>query len=136
MATSLEPVRRRTRQRAVVLAAVRASGVEHPTAEAVFARVRRELPRISLGTVYRNLQRLVAEGQIGVTQLNGRVTRYDPEPGGHAHFVCERCGHIEDLPAPRWPAGVQAAERAGHLVHRQSLVLHGRCARCRDGGDA
>lgn len=119
-----------TRQLAVVLAAVKGSGVVHPSADDVFARVRPVLPRISLGTVYRNLQRLAAEGRIGVTHVDGRAARYDPTPDGHDHFVCRRCGRIEDLPTDEAPEGVRAARRAGHEVSAHALVLYGRCRDC------
>ena len=56
-----ESQRRKTRQLAFVLDAVRASGTEHPSADRIFARVRGVLPTISLGTVYRNLHRLAAD---------------------------------------------------------------------------
>jgi Fe2+ or Zn2+ uptake regulation protein len=133
MATRTEPARRRTRQLATVLAAVRASGVEHPTAERVFAEVRRQLPRISLGTVYRNLQRLAADGAIGVTRPAGGPARFDPTPGGHDHFVCRTCGRLDDLPAsPPWTVW-RAAERAGHAVASHALLLYGVCRDCRRG---
>jgi Fur family peroxide stress response transcriptional regulator len=126
--------RRTTRQRTLVLEAVRGSGVEHPTADGVFERVRRTLPRISLGTVYRNLQRLAAEGRIGVTHLEGRVARYDPTPRLHDHFVCRTCGRVDDL-APAPPAeGLAAARRAGHVVTAHALVLYGVCSGCREPG--
>ncbi|HYY05498.1 MAG TPA: transcriptional repressor [Candidatus Limnocylindria bacterium] len=131
MAAERPRARRSTRQLSVVLEAVRSSGVEHPSADRVFARVRRVLPRISLGTVYRNLQRLAEEGRIGVTYLEGRVARYDPTPATHDHFVCEACGRIEDL-APSQPVtGLRAARRAGHLVTSHAYVLTGRCRSCR-----
>ncbi|HYR96117.1 MAG TPA: transcriptional repressor [Candidatus Binatus sp.] len=124
------PSRRTTRQLSLVLETVKGSGLEHPSAERVFERVRRVLPRISLGTVYRNLQRLAAEGRIGVTYLESRVARYDPNPVSHDHFVCRRCGHAEDL-APTPPAaGLRAARRAGHVVTSHALVLYGRCRNC------
>jgi Fur family transcriptional regulator, peroxide stress response regulator len=123
-------VRRSTRQLALVLDAVRASGTEHPSADQIFARVRGELPRISLGTVYRNLQRLVRDGRIGVTRLEGRVTRYDPTPTVHDHFVCEACGRVDDIAAGPPREGLRAAERAGHEVTSHALVLYGRCRDC------
>jgi Fe2+ or Zn2+ uptake regulation protein len=125
-------VRRTTRQLSLVLEAVRSSGVEHPSADRIFERVRHVLPRISLGTVYRNLQRLAAEGRIGVTHLEGRVARYDPTPAGHDHFVCRTCGRIEDLEPTAPGPGLRAAERAGHLVTSHALVLYGRCRDCRE----
>src|SRR5262249_32907453 len=94
-------------------------------------RVRTTLPSVSLGTVYRNLQRLVAEGVIGVAQTGDRVARYDPMPAPHDHFVCERCGRIEDLAGEPPAAGVRAARRAGHHVTSHALVLYGRCRGCR-----
>ena len=70
--------RRTTPQLAVVLDAVRNSGREHPTAEHIYDRVRRMLPSISLGTVYRNLQRLVQEGI--VQSVPGRGTLVSEQP--------------------------------------------------------
>jgi Fur family transcriptional regulator, peroxide stress response regulator len=131
MATEARPTRRATRQLALVLEAVRSSGVEHPSADRVYERVRRVLPRISLGTVYRNLQRLADEGRIGVTHLEGRVARFDPTATAHDHFVCQACGGIEDLPPGPPPAGLHAARRAGHLVTSHAVVLYGRCRACR-----
>ncbi|HZP41315.1 MAG TPA: transcriptional repressor [Candidatus Binatia bacterium] len=131
MASRPRGARRGTRQRALVLAAVRASGVEHPTADRVFARVRADLPRVSLGTVYRNLQRLVAEGAIGVAQIADRAARYDPTPTPHDHFVCDRCGRVDDLATEDASARVAAALRAGHAVRAHALIVYGDCRRCR-----
>ena len=122
-----EARRRTTRQLALVLDAVRASGTEHPSADRIFARVRAVLPTISLGTVYRNLHRLAAEGHIGIVHLGDRL---DPMPGGHDHFVCEQCGHIEDLPATSLDLEANAARQAGHQVTGHALVLYGLCRAC------
>ena len=123
--------RRKTPQLAVVLDAVQTSGAEHPTAEQIYLRVRSRLPSISLGTVYRNLQRLVQDGQISAAQLGARSLHYDPTPAAHDHFVCRQCGRVEDLviDAPD-PLHVEAA-RAGHEVTSHTLVLYGRCSSCR-----
>ena len=129
---AVEGVRRRrtTRQLRLVLEAVKTSGVEHPSAERVFERVRGTFPRISLGTVYRNLQRLAADGRIGITYLESRVARYDPTPAAHDHFVCRRCGRVHDLSSTRPAAGLRAARRAGHVVTSHAVVLYGRCRDC------
>jgi Fe2+ or Zn2+ uptake regulation protein len=130
MAAERESAGRATRQLAHVLAAVEASGREHPSAEQVFRRVRQLLPRVSLGTVYRNLQRLAAEGRIGVAHLGSRAARYDPEPVAHDHFVCEVCGRVEDLPSSPPAASVGVVQRAGHAVTAQSVLVRGRCRAC------
>jgi len=128
-----EGARRTTPQLAVVLEAVRSSGLEHPTAELIYDRVRRVLPSISLGTVYRNLQRLVQEGRIGAAQLGARSLHYDPTPAPHDHFVCRHCGRVEDLPMGDGPEPLHdMARRAGHDVTSHTLVLYGRCRRCRE----
>ncbi len=132
MGSERQEGRRQTRQLALVLAAVRAAGTDHPTAEEVFARARLELPQISLGTVYRNLQRLVAEGRVAALALRGvRSLRYDPTIAPHDHFVCEVCGRIDDLACGPRPAAVAVAERKGHVVTSHAVVLYGRCGACR-----
>ena len=133
MAGEAESGRRTTRQLTHVLEAVQGSATEHPSADRVFEQVRRRLPRISLATVYRNLQRLAAEGRIGVLHVEGRAARYDPTPGRHDHFVCRECGRIIDLVPTRPVGGWRAAGRAGHLVTAHALVLYGRCRTCRLG---
>lgn len=124
--------RRPTPQLAVVLEAVRRSGDEHPTAERIYDRVRRLVPSISLGTVYRNLQRLVQDGQIGAAQLGARSLHYDSTATPHDHFVCRQCGHVEDVMVDAPEPLHEAAVRAGHEVASHTLVLYGRCRRCRD----
>lgn len=128
-----QPAARVTRQRALVLRAVERSGVAHPSAERIFREVRQALPRVSLGTVYRNLQRLADEGRIGVVRLDGQPTRYDPTATPHDHFVCDRCGRLDDLVAGRPAGGIRAARDAGHEVTGHLLVVHGRCRSCRRG---
>jgi Fur family ferric uptake transcriptional regulator len=88
---------RATRQREVVLQAVR-STMDHPTADWVYRQARRRLPRISLGTVYRNLKKLSEEGLIREIQIAGQTTRFDANTGRHYHIRCLRCGRVNDLP--------------------------------------
>ena len=133
MAIDAVVVRRQTRQLAMVLAAVQAAGKSHPTADDVFRRVQRVLPKVSRGTVYRNLQRLTAERRIGVAHLGTRVARFDPTPTPHDHFLCEDCGGLEDLLGPMPAARARAARRAGHQVRAHALVLYGRCRTCGAG---
>jgi Fur family transcriptional regulator, peroxide stress response regulator len=89
--------RRRTRQREVVLEIVR-STMDHPTAEWVYRQARRRLPRISLGTVYRNLKGLVEERAIREIHAGGDSARFDGNTGRHYHIRCVACGRVNDLP--------------------------------------
>src|ERR1017187_3930536 len=93
--TSTPVPRRETRQRALVYETVACSRT-HPTAEWVYERVRRSMPRVSLGTVYRNLQILVTEGRLR-TWTRDRTARFDADLSDHDHFICERCHLLIDL---------------------------------------
>jgi len=126
--------RRSTRQRSLVYEVV-ASTKSHPTAEWVFERVRRSLPRISLGTVYRNLQLLVAEGRLK-TWTRGRTIRFDADLASHDHFTCERCGLLVDLergPEPFAPAVERRLASRGFEVRDRILEFIGLCRECRRG---
>ena len=76
---------RKTRQLEVVWHEV-AGDNSHPTADQIYQRVRRHIPNISLGTVYHNLQKLVAEGKLQVLTL-GRTQHFDPLLDSHQHFI-------------------------------------------------
>jgi Fe2+ or Zn2+ uptake regulation protein len=103
----------------------------HPTAEWVYERVRRTVPRISLGTVYRNLQLLVAEGKLK-SWTRGRTTRYDADVQAHDHFVCSRCGLLLDIsPSTERLAGERRLRSAGHVVTSRVLEFQGLCRDCR-----
>ena len=124
--------RRSTRQRRLIYEAVMGTDV-HPTAEWVYEVVRQSLPRISLGTVYRNLQVLVAEGRLKSRTRGGR-TRYDADLAPHDHFACDRCGLLMDIPplAQALPAERKLKAR-GYQIHGRVLEFHGLCRSCRRG---
>src|SRR2546422_10165663 len=88
--------RRRTRQLEQVFEALKGDHT-HPFAHEIYRRVHQRLPRISLARVYRNLHSLVEEGKIRTLLLDGQGARYDPETREYDHFVCERCGRVDDL---------------------------------------
>lgn len=88
---------RMTRQRKVILEELRKQNI-HPTADALYAMVRKRLPRISLGTVYRNLEILTALGEIQTLEMSGSQKRYDGVPNKHYHIRCMHCGRVDDAP--------------------------------------
>ena len=71
---------------------------DHPTAVDVFTRVRGRMPAISLATVYNCLDTLTACGLVKTVQLDRGPARYCPNLQEHAHFHCESCGTVLDLP--------------------------------------
>lgn len=87
---------RYSRQREEVLRVVR-NADSHPTADWVYEQVRKTLPHVSLGTVYRNLNLLADEGLIQRVILDDGVVRYDGNTHAHHHFICSKTGKIYDV---------------------------------------
>ena len=83
-----------TNQKQIILDYVRSVHC-HPTAEDVYIAVRKKLPRISLGTVYRNLEKFVENGTI--LEIKGEIKRFDGNISEHQHFICEQCGEVFDI---------------------------------------
>jgi len=121
---------RMTRQRELILNAV-SSTRSHPTADEVYRQVRRRLPHISLGTVYRNLEVLAEAGLLRRLDLAGAQRRYDGETSGHYHVRCLECGRVSDVAMKR-PAALERRARAGTdyeiVGHRLEFV--GLCPQC------
>jgi Fe2+ or Zn2+ uptake regulation protein len=125
---------RMTRQREVVLQAVR-STMDHPTADWVYRQARRRLPRISLGTVYRNLKKLTDEGLIREIQIAGQTTRFDGNTGRHYHIRCLGCGRVNDLPVSVDRRLEEEAGRAmNYRVLGHQVEVLGLCPMCQASG--
>ncbi len=121
---------RHTEQRRIVYEVLRSTKT-HPTADWIYEQARRRMPKISLGTVYRNLNVLRDEGL--VRELHGvdRRAHFDADVSPHAHFVCTRCGKIRDVvPAPEveWQS---LKDLVGCEVARQDIQFFGVCPACR-----
>ncbi|QEN08436.1 transcriptional repressor [Oceanispirochaeta crateris] len=90
---------RMTTQRKIILEALKKSQ-SHPSADRVYEFVRGEIPNISLGTVYRNLEIMYRQGMIVRIETPDGQKRFDYDTSNHPHFRCEECGKIEDIPLP------------------------------------
>jgi Fur family transcriptional regulator, peroxide stress response regulator len=120
---------RKTRQLEVVWHEV-ARDNSHPTADQIYRRVRRHIPDISLGTVYRNLQKLVAEGKLQVLTL-GRTQHFDPLLDSHQHFICETCGRVYDILVGKDEEILPASLlQGGFTVTSHRLAFFGECKSC------
>ena len=118
---------RYSRQRERIYQAVRDSR-EHPTAQMVYDILRPELPKLSLGTVYRNLQQMAAEGRLA--QLDGPVARFDTVLVPHTHLCCANCGQVADGGLPYDAALDRAAMAGGWTITGHSLTFTGICPAC------
>ena len=88
---------RTTRQRTIILEELRKKK-DHPSADELYSRVKKRLPRISLGTVYRNLEILSQLGEVQKLKLSGSLKRYDWNPNKHYHIRCINCDRVDDAP--------------------------------------
>lgn len=125
--------RRNTRQRQVIVEELRLLDT-HPTAAELYAVVRKRLPRISLGTVYRNLNLLTEAGIVRRLDRTGEGARYDCDPEPHHHVRCLRCGKVwnfQDIP-PELP-GQELEQVEGYEILGYRIELIGYCPRCRKG---
>lgn len=104
----------------------------HPTAEEVYLAVKRKLPKISLATVYKNLEALVNCGAISRLTYGDAASRYDIRTDHHYHTRCLECGRIWDLDAGEGSELLkQIKPQAGFAVEDYRLELVGRCRDCR-----
>ncbi len=85
-----------TSQRLVILTELRKTSA-HPTADEIYIMVRKALPHISLGTVYRNLEILSEMGMLQKLECAGNQRRYDGNPEKHHHIRCIKCGKVSDV---------------------------------------
>ena len=121
---------RMTRQRQVILEELRKVKT-HPSADALYERVKRRLPRISLGTVYRNLEILSRLGEIQHVEIGGAMKRFDGNTQNHYHIRCLRCDRVDDVrigPLKEVEAALAGATDYQITGHRLEFI--GLCRKC------
>jgi len=101
----------------------------HPTAAEIFEGVNRMDPRCSRATTYNNLRDLVRAGLVREVAVEGRAARFDAKGMRHHHFICDRCGKVEDIEWYNVPK--PASGSLGKRVLRQcELIFRGLCTKC------
>jgi len=124
---------RKSKQKEAILKVVKSTDT-HPTADWVYEQVRRDIPNISLGTVYRNLKLLTRDGEILGLGGGDTAGRFDGNIRDHYHFRCERCNRVLDLDEPvDKTMNERLAQRLGVTVNRHSLEFYGLCQDCQSG---
>ncbi|MBI4320562.1 MAG: transcriptional repressor [Chloroflexi bacterium] len=128
---------RRSKQREVILEELRKLK-SHPRGDELYTLVRQRMPRVSLGTVYRNLNRLQSEGM--VTEIYcGDFVRYDGNTAPHDHFMCRLCRRVWDFEAENSGASIsppKMEDQAGFRIEGQYTVFSGLCPDCQAQGKA
>jgi Fur family peroxide stress response transcriptional regulator len=119
---------RTTPQRYAVMAFL-TDQARHPTAVEIFKAVNRIDPRSSRATIYNNLRELVKAGLVREVAMEGRAARFDANGTRHPHYICDRCGHVEDVDwydVPR-PAAASLGKR---VLRECELIFRGLCTKC------
>ena len=127
----VERFQRHTQQRKAILEELQKVS-SHPTAVGLYEIVRRRLPKISLGTVYRNLELLTQAGLVQKLESGGEA-RFDGNVEQHDHLRCVSCGRVDDLHCPPldlWGAG--GNDWGGYKITGHRLEFLGVCPRCQN----
>jgi Fur family peroxide stress response transcriptional regulator len=98
----------------------------HPTAEAIYERIRESMPTVSLATVYKTLNELVSIGELRRFDVNG-TSHFDTRTDQHAEVVCLKCNVIVDVAAP---GTTPAPAVPGFQIVGQTQTFYGYCDRC------
>ncbi len=123
---------RMTRQRKVILEELRKVNT-HPSADEVYEMVRKRLPRISLGTVYRNLEILSESGVIQKLEPGCSLKRFDGNPSEHCHIRCIHCARIADAPLePDLKVDLKRVNSTDFEIIGHRLEFIGVCRECSD----
>lgn len=103
----------------------------HPTANEVYDMVRKRLPRIGLGTVYRNLELMAETGMILKLEVGGTQKRFDATIQPHYHVRCMECGKVDDIDIPLQQDINETAEKASHYqILGHHIEFTGLCMDC------
>lgn len=100
----------------------------HPTADEVYKKLKKDFPRLSLGTVYRNLNTFAQNGDIRRIFAPGGGDHFDFRLDAHEHILCDKCGRVFDV---NICVSIESKDSEA-VVSGYTLILHGICAKCRN----
>lgn len=106
------------------------SSTEHPSAEEIYQKVKKTFPMISLGTVYKSLERFSEAGLVQKVGMTAEVSRYHTKVDCHHHMICVKCQSIHDIADPIGESKLSLPENHGFEVLGHDVVVRGYCARC------
>lgn len=120
-----------SRQREALINLLR-SVTNHPSAEWLYAQLKKDFPNISLATVYRNLALLSETGDIMKIDVGSGCEHYDGNTQNHYHFYCNSCGNIYDVEMTYVSDIDRSAEKILNAdIENHNLVFNGTCAKCK-----
>jgi Fe2+ or Zn2+ uptake regulation protein len=122
---------RKSRQRNKILEVLKQTD-SHPDADWVYNKLKKQMPGLSLGTVYRNLRILVSQGEILKLPFGSTFDRYDGCTTPHYHVICEKCGSVHDFNMPvNTDIDRIAQEQSNYTITKHRIDFYGLCEKCR-----
>ncbi len=127
--------RKHSRKRDAILACLRSTPT-HPSADWIYARLKPEIPDLSLGTVYRNLNLFREEGLIVSVGVVDGLERFDADVSPHMHFICSRCGAVIDAGTAEMSERLALCGARCGEVESCRITFSGVCSHCASGASA
>ena len=122
--------KRFSRQRKEILKILKETK-SHPTADWIYSQARKKIPKLSLGTVYRNLNNLHQKGAIKKLQFGTPFDHFDADTSSHQHFICKKCGKIYDLFLNlEKDLKAEALKKEKFRIEKVEVAFHGICLNC------
>ncbi|HOD29043.1 MAG TPA: Fur family transcriptional regulator [Syntrophales bacterium] len=119
-----------TGQRKTILAVLEKIHHFHPSVSSIHGEARKELPSLSLSTVYATIEELRQRGLLQLLGFDGAESRCETRPGDHVHLVCKGCGEILDYPIPISIDREYIARHQGFVITGNRLEYYGLCKEC------
>lgn len=121
---------RMTQQREIILKELE-KFPGHPTADELYDKIKKKLSRISLATVYRNLEILSEAGRISKIEISGRQKRFDSDLGHHDHVYCMHCHRVDNIDIKkRSGAAIEPSDLGGYAIDGYRIEFKGICPNC------
>jgi Fe2+ or Zn2+ uptake regulation protein len=121
---------RMTQQREIILEELR-KYPGHPTADELYDKVKKKLSRISLATVYRNLEILTEAGQVSKIEISGRQKRFDSELYHHDHVYCLNCHRVDNIALEKKSRdALKPTNLCGYTIEGFRVEFKGTCPDC------
>jgi Fur family peroxide stress response transcriptional regulator len=106
------------------------SSTKHPSAEDIYQKVQKRFPMISLGTVYKSLEKFQEAGLVQRTCTMTDVSRYETKIDSHHHLFCVKCQTIHDIPDPIGENKLALPEGHGFEILGHDVIVRGYCREC------
>lgn len=124
-------IQHRTTKQRTVIRQYLSGRTDHPTAEKLYNEIKVEYPKMSLGTVYRNLLFLKDLGEIQAVDVGDGCSHFDPNPVPHVHYYCTKCMEVSDVPMENYNEITKAvSKRIDGVVSSCNITVTGICRKC------